>query len=198
VRVAVLLLGLPVAPVGAAQRPPDQVQIELATGSRLEREGRDQLRRILATYDLSPWVFTRRIRIQSRVIPHSHPVLTLNTRYLDSDTLQAATLLHEQLHWPLAERGAATDSAIADLRALYPAVPSGPPEGARDEYSTYLHLLVCTLELDAVSTVFGEAVARRVLADWRHYTWVYREVLARPEPIRAILRARGLDLRTGP
>ncbi len=197
-RVAVLLLGLAIAPAGAAQTPPEDIRIELATGSRLESEGRDQLRRILATYDLSPWIFTRRIRFQSRVVPHSHPVLTLNTRYLDDDTLQAATLLHEQLHWPLAEREAATDSAIADLRGLYPTVPGGPPEGARNEHSTYLHLLVCTLELDAVSAVFGESVARRLLGDWKHYTWVYREVLARPEPIRDILRARGLDVRAAP
>ena len=74
----------------------------------------------------------------------------------------------------------------------------GPPEGARNEHSTYLHLLVCTLELDAVSAVFGESVARRLLGDWKHYTWVYREVLARPEPIRDILRARGLDVRAAP
>ena len=54
------------------------------------------------------------------------------------------------------------------------------------------------LELDAVSAVFGEAAARRTLAGWRHYTWVYREVLARPEPLRAILRARGLEVAVGP
>ena len=126
-RAAILLLGVAVHPAGAAQRPPDDIRIELAAGSRLEREGHDQLRRILATYDLSPWM-TRRMGIQSRAIPHSHPVLTLNTRYLDNDTLQAA----------------------------------------RDENSTYLHLLVCTLELDAVS-----------------------------EQIRAVLRARGLDVRAG-
>lgn len=182
----------------SGQSPPGDVAIEVATGSRLELAGRQQVERILGRYDLSPWIFTRRIRIQSYVTPHSHPVLTLNTRYVDDDTAQTATLLHEQLHWWLTQRESATDSALADVRRLYPSVPTAPPEGARNEYSTYLHLLVCTLELDAVSAVFGAAAARRTLAGWRHYTWVYREVLGRPEPLRAILRARGLEVAAGP
>jgi uncharacterized protein len=176
----------------AGQSSPKAVEIQLASGTELERRGRDQLERLLKTYDLDRWTYTRTVRIESRVIPHSHPVLTLNTRYLEDDTAQVATYLHEQLHWFIVERGAAGDSAIAELRRVYPSVPSAPPEGARDEESTYLHLLVCLLELDATAEVFGEAPARRALGRWRHYTWVYREVLERPEPLRRIARAHGL------
>ncbi len=179
---------------GVAQSAPGAgLRIELASSTPLEQRAREQLQRLLGTYDLRPWLFTRTVRIESRVIPHSHPVLTLNTRYLDNDTAQVATFLHEQLHWFLTARPEATDSAISDLRQEYPAVPSAPPEGARDEESTYLHLLVCALELEAVGRVFGEPVARRTVEGWRHYTWVYREVLERPEPVRRILRARGLE-----
>jgi hypothetical protein len=157
-----VMLILAVAPRAAAQADaaPD-LSIELASGTPLERQGRDQLERLVRSYDLRPWLFTRTIRIQSRVIPHSHPVLTLNTRYLDNDTAQVATFIHEQLHWLLGARSAATDSAMADLRRLYPVVPRASPEGERDEESTYLHLLVCMLEFDAVRQVFGEAAARR-------------------------------------
>jgi len=81
---------------------------------------------------------------------------------------------------------------MADLRRLYPVVPGASPEAARDEESTYRHLLVCMLEFDAVRQVFGEAAARRTLGGWQHYTWIYREVLDRPEPLRRVLRARGL------
>ncbi|NJM35541.1 MAG: bifunctional phosphoribosylaminoimidazolecarboxamide formyltransferase/IMP cyclohydrolase [Rhodomicrobium sp.] len=55
----------------------------------------------------------RAVRIQSRVIPHSHPVLTLNTQYVEDDTAQTATFLHEQFHWFLGERRSAVDAAIA-------------------------------------------------------------------------------------
>ena len=133
------------------------------------------------------------MQIQSRVIPHSHPVLTLNTRYLADDTAQVATFLHEQLHWFVAAREAAADSALAELRGLYPKAPDGPPTGARNQESTYLHLIVCLLEFEAVRELFGEPTARRTLASWQHYTWIYRKVLERPGPIRAVLRKYRLD-----
>jgi hypothetical protein len=72
-------------------------------------------------------------------------------------------------------------------------VPSGPEQGgARDTYSTYLHLVVCQLEYDSVSDIVGEARARAVIESWTHYPWIYREVLQRPEPLRRVLRERGL------
>lgn len=177
----------------AAQKAQPALEIRVAKGAAGEEQGREQLQRIVTTWDLSRWVFTRTVQIQSGVIPHSHPVLTLNTLYLANDTAQLATLVHEQLHWFLTQKQEATDSAIEALRKLYPNAPAGPPEGARDLYSTYLHLIVCMLEFDAVREVFDEGVARRTLAAWRHYPWVYRQVLDRPEPIRRILRQFGLD-----
>jgi hypothetical protein len=96
-----------------------QVTIELASNTALEQRGQAQLERLLGTYDLSPWLFTRAVRIESYVIPHSHPVLTLNTRYLDNDTAQVATFIHEQLHWFLVQREAPADSALAELRPAW-------------------------------------------------------------------------------
>ena len=92
------------------------------------------------------------------VIPHSHPVLTLNTRYLDDQhTAQLATFVHEQIHWFLADHMdcAKTDAALTELRVLYPTVPTELPTGARGERSTYLHLIVCTLELQALTELLG-------------------------------------------
>jgi hypothetical protein len=68
------------------------------------------------------------------------------------------------------------------------------PEGANGRGSTYLHLLVCLLEFDAVREVLGETTARATLGAFGYYTWVYREVLERPEAIRQILRTQGLDV----
>jgi hypothetical protein len=121
------------------------------------------------------------------------PVLTLNTQYLENDTAQVATFLHEQLHWFLVRDQAALASATADLERLYPEAPDAPPQGAGGRRSTHLHLLVCLLEFDAVRDLLGESTARQTLGAFPYYTWVYREVLERPEPIRQILRKYSLD-----
>ena len=53
--------------------------------------------------------------------------------------------------------------------------------GARDEQSTYLHLVICDLELQAMSRLVGEEKAREVIQGWEHYTWIYEQVLGNPE-----------------
>ncbi|MGH9796261.1 MAG: hypothetical protein ACRD5G_15955 [Candidatus Acidiferrales bacterium] len=121
-------------------------------------------------------------------------MLTLNTRYLDNDLWQLSTYVHEQLHWFISDRQQALRKATDDLRKGYPDVPKGPPEGARDERSTYLHLLVCYLEYDGLQQIVGPETARaqiEKLAD-HHYKWVYRTVLKDGEKIRTILERHKL------
>lgn len=171
------------------------IDIALESGSRREAQTRDQLQRLLKTYDVSPWIYTKSIRIDERAIPHSHPVLTLHTRHLKDDELLLSTFVHEQFHWFLVERDQATRAAIADLRKLFPTVPKGPEAGgSRDEDSTYLHLLVCYLEQRALVRTLGELEARQVMEFWAtdHYTWVYRTVLDRSRDIGVVMRAHKL------
>lgn len=175
-----------------AQLPEPQVTISLAAGSPEEQQARYQLRRILATWDLSAWLFTRAARIEGRAIPHSHPVLTVNSRYLANDTAQIATFIHEQLHWFFVEQRPEAEKAIAERQRIFPNAPDAPPEGARGRHSTYLHLAVCLLEYDALASLFDHGAARRTLEGWRHYRWVYRQVLDRPDVIRAVLTRHGL------
>ncbi len=56
---------------GASQR------LEPGEGTPREAATRDQLQRLLKTYDLSPWFFTKALVIDEKAIPFSHPVLTL-------------------------------------------------------------------------------------------------------------------------
>jgi hypothetical protein len=165
------------------------VDIALKTGSSAEAQTREQLQRLLRTYDLSQWTFTKSIVIDERAIPHSHPVLTLSTRHLRDDELLLSTVVHEQLHWFLVQRQKDTDAAIKELRTMFPTVPARPPEGAQDDQSTYLHLLVCYLEYRADQRLLGELKTRQVMEFWAtdHYTWVYRTVLERTRDIAAIL-----------
>ncbi|MFZ5824564.1 MAG: hypothetical protein ACOY94_09575 [Bacillota bacterium] len=170
--------------------------VSLARGDERERQALDQLARLLQDYDLAKWAFTRRVHIERGTIPHSHPVLTLNTRHLDRDDLALSTFLHEQVHWFEVERRGQADAAIAELKQRYPEVPVDHPEGAGSEESTYLHLIICPLEVRAVREVLGATAARRVLDYWAgdHYKWVYQTVQRDGPALEALLERHGLLL----
>ena len=170
------------------------ISIALKQNTIGEAETRDQLQRLLKTYDMSPWFYTKSVVIDERAIPFSHPVLTLHTRHAKDDELLLSTFVHEQLHWFFSGRPEQTEQAIADLRKAFPDAPAGGTAGARDQSSTYLHLLVCFLERQGVSRVLGELKAQQVIEFWAtdHYTWVYRQVLDHGQDIAAILKTRQL------
>ncbi len=123
---SVLVLPM-VLPGGCVGR--QEITIRLHSGNEREVKAEAQLQRLLREYDLSPWFFTREVMIESGVVPHSHPVLTLNSRYTDGrDERQLSTFLHEQIHWFLFANAneAAYFAAIDDLREMYPEVPVAP------------------------------------------------------------------------
>ena len=180
-----LFLLLAAAPVA------QEIRIDAANGSDLEKRGVEQLRRLLKTYDLERWIFTDAVRIESYVIPHSHPVLTVNTRYIDRDDLQVATFVHENFHWYVIERQQQLAAAIDEHRALFPDAPGRDGGGARDPNSTYLHLVVCDLEYRAMIDLFGAERARKTIESWDHYPWVYERVLADPR-VHAVNARHGL------
>jgi hypothetical protein len=167
----------------------NKIDITLKNGSEKESQTRDQLQRLLKTYDLSKWLFTNKILIDEQAIPHSHPILTLHTRHLKDDDLLLSTFVHEQIHWLLDQNDKETSAAIKDLRALFPKVPVDFPDGAQDEESTYLHLLVNYLEYRADIELLGELKARQVIDFWStdHYRWIYKTVLERPKDISNII-----------
>jgi hypothetical protein len=163
----------------------DKIEIALKSGTPREVQTKEQLQRLLKTYDLSKWIFTRSILIDEKAIPHSHPVLTLHTRHLKDDDLLLSTFVHEQLHWFLVQNDQETKEAMKDLRTTFPKVPVGFPDGAENEESTYLHLLVNYLEYRADRELLGELRARQVFEFWAsdHYRWVYKTVLERTRDI---------------
>ena len=73
------------ASVPAVAQTTTPVTISTHAGTGLEERGKQQLARLLQSWPLDPWIFTHEVLIQSRVIPHSHPVLTLNTRSINDD-----------------------------------------------------------------------------------------------------------------
>lgn len=162
---------------------------ELKQNSRTEQQTKDQMERLLRTYGLKQWIFTRSILIDDTAIPHSHPVLTLSTRHIKDDELLLSTFVHEQFHWWTVKNSEATQQSIAELRGMFPKVPVGAPAGAVDENSSYLHLVVCYLEYRAMRELTGEFKSRQIMEFWvtDHYTWIYKTVLERPRDIATVL-----------
>lgn len=191
---AVSILAILAVPPLAAQQAGTGTSTQIVFVQEEEQQAREQLRRILATYDLDPWIFTREVKVEAGVIPHSHPVLTVNTRYLDDDERQLSTFLHEQIHWFLSskERKAGVTRAVDALREIYPNPPSHEEIGTRSEESTYLHFLVNWLELDALTELLGAEPARKILSEKGYYEWIYDRVLQDTAAIGAVLADAGL------
>ena len=191
---SLIILGIPQGVFAQAG-----VEITRKHGTPAEARTREQLDRLLATYDLSAWIYTKRVVVDEQAIPFSHPVLTLHTRHAKDDELLVSTFVHEQLHWFQVDRQQETDQAIADLRKLFPTVPLGGTTGARDEQSTYLHLLVCYLEQQADRRIFGELKTKEIMDFWAtdHYTWVYKTVIARGREIGDVTSVSSLSLTVG-
>ncbi|HKS27914.1 MAG TPA: hypothetical protein VJS44_08850 [Pyrinomonadaceae bacterium] len=191
-----VMIGLLLPAALSAQTKQNELKITLKNNAQDEAQTRTQLQRLLTEYDLTRFIFTREIVIDRQAIPHSHPVLTLSTRHLKDDELLLSTFVHEQFHWFLSQREEQTEKAKKELRTIFPNAPAGGPEGARDEESTYLHLLVNTLEYAGIRELLGELRARQVMEFWAtdHYRWIYRQVLSEGRKIREVLVKHKLTL----
>jgi hypothetical protein len=194
-----LSLCLPLLLVCASPRVAGQsVTITVRHNSEKELQTKRRLETLLAQYELTKWIFTPSVVIdEEEATPHSHPVLTLNTKGLARDPISLlSSFIHEQMHWFAEARGTETAEAIADLKAAFPDAPGGPPEGASDRESTYLHLVVCYLEYDALRQLVGEPKAREVIntSAQHFYKWIYRSVLTDGSRISGILEKHRLSI----
>jgi hypothetical protein len=175
----------------------DAVTITAAHGSPGELAKAAQIRRLIEQYDLSKWTFTRSVLVDEKApISHSHPVLTLDVDDKSyPDDVELAAYVHEQIHWLETDHPQETETAMAELRTMYPDAPSRGPEGARDLESTYLHLIVCHLEYEAMKELVGTERANAAMQK-PYYRWVYRTVLADNERIKDVVRLAGLVVAT--
>ena len=197
----VVAVGLLLGVVATGAQSPT-LSVELAHNSPNEQRAKDQLERLLKEYDLSRWIFTKKIRIEQFVQPHSHPVLTLNTRSVTNDRRVLANFVHEQIHWFLTGKSGNTKKAIAGVKRLYPDAPDTPAKGgAANRESTYLHLIVCQLEFESIRTLLGAeqaaAVIRETITDGQSglgYYWIYQKVLDDQEQLSGLIRQHELTL----
>lgn len=197
-KVSVFLLIIAIFLTGCASKVKDEhpsgLEVKEIQPNKWTSITKQNLLHLAQVYDLSPFLYTKKIHIQSQVIPHSHPVLTLNTRNAENPKKILSTFLHEELHWWLSGKNdKPTNLAIAELKKIYPKVPAINKNGP---HSTYLHLIVCFLELEALEHYLGKKEARGVITNIMRkdkiYTWVYYQVLYKDFAIRQLVKKHKL------
>jgi hypothetical protein len=180
--------------LGPASFAADSVKIDTKRNTSRERQTKDELGKILASYDLSKYIFTRKVMIEESAMNHAFPELTLNVRFLHSDDELLSSFLHEQLHWYLRDHSDKMQDAVAQLKRFYPHVPVGLPEGAETEYSTYGHLVDCYLEIQADRALMGPERTNEVLRRKPWYLWIYRTEIEDEPRIGALIKSQRLDI----
>lgn len=160
-------------------RPAADVDIRLVHGSDQEKAGADALLAVLAEHDVRWWLFTDLVRVDESIRGgFSHPLTIMPRILVSRPTAALTTFLHEQLHW--SAEGPGIDAATTEASSRWPD-PPGPPDGAHDAGSTWLHMSVCALEFFSLAEVLGLAPAEAELRQRRHYSWIYEQILAAPD-----------------
>jgi hypothetical protein len=172
-----------------------EITLDLESVRRSAERVRETLTVLRRRFDLSPFEYSKRVRISPLEIPHSHPIITLNT--FASDELGVlSTYLHEQMHWYLTWYGQTWPAPWRELtkalHARYPDAPADPPEAAPDAFSTFMHLIINWLEIEATARFIAR---EKVIAYARarpFYRWMYRIVIEDWEALGALYAAHKL------
>lgn len=180
----------------AMPQPNDlDITLDFSAVQRGAERVRDMLLDARRRFDLSPFEYSKEIRIAPTEIPHSHPRITLNT-WIRDDLSLLATYLHEQMHWYVTWYSHAHApqwrQLFSQLRERYPAAPVGGTDGANDEFSTYLHLLVNWLEIEAVSQFIERDRVVEYVRSMPFYRWIYQTVVGDRQSLDALYRDQGL------
>jgi hypothetical protein len=173
-----------------------RIDIDLAHAEREAARIRDLLSALRRRHDLARFEFTRHVQIVPAGPTHSHPILTLGTRFAETEDLLLSTYLHEQMHWYLWRLGGPDHDPVApffdELVRRYPRAPTRLPDGARSYEQTYVHLVVCWLEVAAMIELIGRERAHAIADTQWGYRWIYRTVIEDAEPLRQLLTEHGI------
>lgn len=173
-----------------------RIDIDLDVAEREATRVQSWLKALRQRHDLAPYEYTRHVRVVPASTTYSHPILTLGTRFTETEDHLLATYLHEQMHWYLYLLGGPDHDPITpffdELVRRYPDAPTQLPEGARNYEQTYAHLVVNWLELHAVSQFIGMRRAAALAETQYGYRWIYRTVLKDWDKLGALYREHGI------
>lgn len=173
----------------------DPWSISMKSNSTTEQASKAHLEKIINQYDLDKYIYTKTVMVEDSTIPHSHPVLTINTADTTDENL-ISTFMHEQMHWFILSRSDDTKTVVELLKMEFPGAPVQLPDGSGDVQSTYEHLIVCYYEYQALKELTGKEKADKVINSLkdRLYKWIYKTMLEHEEKIRHILKDNDLIL----
>jgi hypothetical protein len=136
--------------------------MRITTKNNLPEENttKEILEDLLVKYDIP--IFTENVIIEKKSIPHSHPVLTLNTR-TDDPLIILKTLIHEQFHWFEAEHSK-LDETINFLKEKYKKNLE-----FKDEKSFYIHIIVCFNTRNILKRLVSEKDLEFIYNQWQAY-----------------------------
>lgn len=188
---------MPARPTRRAAHAADvRIDIDLDVAEREAARVQTWLTALRQRHDLSRYEYTRHVRIVPASTTYSHPILTLGTRFTETEDHLLATYLHEQMHWYLYLLGGPDHDPIEpffdELVRRYPDAPTQLPEGARNYEQTYAHLVVNWLELHTVSQFIGMPRAAALAETQFGYRWIYRTVLKDWDQLGALYRDHGI------
>lgn len=192
-QILAIALILSITPLIAQTKEP-AVEIQTARATPAEIQTKLALQALLRKYDLAKYTFTNQVVIEQGAMNHSFPVITLNVRFRDSPDALLSSYVHEQLHWYLRDHDPQRLAAIDQLRRLYPDAPTAYPEGGGTPVSTYGHLVVCYLEMQADRQLLGEKRTKAVIEQIPWYTWVWKTVVKDESTIAGVVNAEHLEL----
>jgi hypothetical protein len=179
----------------AAMPDDSDISLDFTAVQRHAERVRAMLLDARARFDLARFEYCKQVRIAPTEIPYSHPRITLNT-WVRDDLGLLSMYLHEQMHWYVTWYSHACapqwQKLFERLRERYPSVPAAETGGGNDEFSTYLHLLVNWLEIEAVSQFIDRDRAISHVRALHFYRWIYQTVTDDWEALGALYREQGL------
>ncbi len=188
-------------PIRAAKKSPStagqfRLDVDLETAEREAHRVRAWLAALRKRHDLSRFEYTKHVRVVPASKTYSHPILTLGTRFTETEDHLLATYLHEQMHWYLYHLGGPDHDPIApffdELVRRYPDAPTQLPEGARNYEQTYAHLVINFLELHATSEIIGKKRAVALAETHYGYRWIYRMVVRDWDSLAQLYKEHGI------
>jgi hypothetical protein len=145
-------------------------------------------------YDLAPFFFTQRVRIEPGGTAKATPILTLGTASLADPPRFLAEFLGQQMQWFLRARDEAAARASAALEAAFPDFWPQNRELAPEAATLYRRLAAAWLELQAMLRFFDPDDAEDVLRSHDDGRPIYRLMLRKRAAIANIMQAHGLVL----
>lgn len=184
---------------GCASQPnqeelPLGLEVSEVRGNRRTAVMKQNVLHLAQVYDLTPFLYSKKIEITSEAQSKAFPVITLNARFSEKPNKILSQWLHEEMHWWVRQHPEQMKAAIRELNKVWPKVP---PEGrVKSATATYSHLIICWLEQEALTFYLGKTNARNILREFikkdRIYPWSNSQVLNQGHVIKKVVHRHKL------